>query len=259
MMTLLNELNKTIELLEQQIPASPARNESLEQGLKRELSNYFKGLDDALDWNGLEAIYYKAVGMAESDRPASSVVSEEPLVEATESVVIQGLPGEKGEKGDRGDTGERGEQGLLGLKGDKGNKGDKGDGGEKGIQGERGEQGEQGERGLQGLVGKQSERGEKGDTGDPGLTKKEQTNIKKIISEFTGKKFVEDDDPRLKDKREPKEHKHPEIQPISFAYPMVNVAGVAGGIQSKAPEGYLEVTNVYYDPITEKMVVVYKS
>jgi hypothetical protein len=58
---LLDELDKTINLLEQQIPASPARNANIENALRRELANYFKSLDQALDWNALEQIYYRNV------------------------------------------------------------------------------------------------------------------------------------------------------------------------------------------------------
>ena len=58
---LLTELNQTINLLEQQIPASPARNESLEKQLQRELKDYFKGLEQAIDWNALEQLYYRNV------------------------------------------------------------------------------------------------------------------------------------------------------------------------------------------------------
>lgn len=58
-MTLLEQLDKTIQLLEQQIPASPARNANIENALKREMADYFRALDQAIDWNALEQIYYK--------------------------------------------------------------------------------------------------------------------------------------------------------------------------------------------------------
>lgn len=60
-MSLLKELNETIRFLEADIPASPARNENIEQGLRREVARYFGSLDDALDWNALEQIYYRNV------------------------------------------------------------------------------------------------------------------------------------------------------------------------------------------------------
>ena len=62
-MNLITEINKTIQLLENQIPANPAstRNERLEKQLTKSLNEYFKGLDQAIDWNGLEQIYYRNV------------------------------------------------------------------------------------------------------------------------------------------------------------------------------------------------------
>lgn len=59
------ELDKTIRLLEAEIPASlenPA-NQKVEAGLKRELQRYFRQLDQAIDWGALERIYYKNVKM----------------------------------------------------------------------------------------------------------------------------------------------------------------------------------------------------
>jgi len=251
------ELSETIKTLEAEIPANPSaeKNESIEKGLTKSLKNYFKHLNDAVDWNELELIYYRHAGISESDRP---VKPSKPIKESNtpEVVTVKGEKGDKGDKGDRGEPGGRGEQGLSGAKGDKGLKGDKG---ERGERGEQGISGERGERGLTGKQGEQGKRGEKGDTGDPGLDKKQQTDIKKLIKDFSDKKFVEDNDPRLKDKREPKEHKHPEIAPVIMSYPVMNVGGISGGIKSEAPAGYLEVTNVYYDPETEKMVVVYKG
>jgi len=60
---LLNELNQTIQLLEAEIPANPSasRNERIEKGLQRSLASYFRGLEDAIDWNALETIYYRNV------------------------------------------------------------------------------------------------------------------------------------------------------------------------------------------------------
>ena len=62
-MNLTEELNETINLLEAEIPANPAaeRNEHLEKQMQKTLSEYFRQLDDALDWNALEAIYYRNV------------------------------------------------------------------------------------------------------------------------------------------------------------------------------------------------------
>ena len=40
---------------------------------------------------------------------------------------------------------------------------------------------------------------------------------------------------------------------------VMNVDAISGGIQSEPPDGYLEVTNVYYNPETQRMVVVYKG
>ena len=58
---LLSELTETIRLLEAEIPANPAANESLEKGLQRELKKYFAHLDDAVSIEGLERIYYRNV------------------------------------------------------------------------------------------------------------------------------------------------------------------------------------------------------
>ena len=248
----LNEMDEVIQLLEAKVPgniASP-ENVKLVKSLEKDMAEYFRHLDMAIDWNALELLYYKQVGVAESDRPVKCVVIEEPLVEALEPVIIQGPPGEPGEKGDKGDAGERGEQGLPGLTGDQGLNGDKG---EQGLQGEQGIHGIKGERGEQGLSGKQGEQGEKGDTGDPGLSKNEQKSVKKIIGEFSGKKFIEDDDPRLKEKA-PLPHKHPEIQPMVMAYPIV--AGIAG-VGSEPPEGFKKVTNIYVEPTTGQLVVIH--
>lgn len=60
---LLGEIDRTIQLLEAELPANPAspRNEKLEAGLEKSLSQYFKALNNALDWNELERIYLKNV------------------------------------------------------------------------------------------------------------------------------------------------------------------------------------------------------
>jgi len=62
-MNLIGELDKTIELLEAQIPANPAsdKNERLEKRMERSLSEYFSDLENAIDWNALEQIYYRNV------------------------------------------------------------------------------------------------------------------------------------------------------------------------------------------------------
>ncbi len=56
-------LDDLINLLEANIPANPAssKNESIEKGLQKSLSEYFRDLDNALDWNRLEQLYYKNV------------------------------------------------------------------------------------------------------------------------------------------------------------------------------------------------------
>jgi hypothetical protein len=58
---LLTEIDLTIAELEKSIPASPARNANIESALRRELANYFKSLEDGIDWNALEQLYYKLV------------------------------------------------------------------------------------------------------------------------------------------------------------------------------------------------------
>ena len=60
---LVRELTETIKALENEIPANLGadRNERLEKGLEKSLKDYFKHLDDAVDWNELERIYYRNV------------------------------------------------------------------------------------------------------------------------------------------------------------------------------------------------------
>lgn len=60
---LIDELDKTIALLEIEIPANPGsdKNERLEKRMERSLAQYFRGLDQALDLNALEQIYYRHV------------------------------------------------------------------------------------------------------------------------------------------------------------------------------------------------------
>jgi predicted unusual protein kinase regulating ubiquinone biosynthesis (AarF/ABC1/UbiB family) len=62
-MNLIDEITETINLLESQIPANPAseKNEKLESQMQKSLADYFKNLNDALDWNKLETIYYRNV------------------------------------------------------------------------------------------------------------------------------------------------------------------------------------------------------
>lgn len=56
-------LSECIKLLEANIPANPAseKNEKIEKGMQKSLAQYFRQLDDALDWNTLEQIYYRNV------------------------------------------------------------------------------------------------------------------------------------------------------------------------------------------------------
>ena len=60
---LLTELEKTIRLLEADIPASPAspKAERLEVSLAKDMRAYFRDLSDALPWSDLEMLYYKLV------------------------------------------------------------------------------------------------------------------------------------------------------------------------------------------------------
>ena len=60
---LLTEIEKTIRLLESEIPANPAsqKNARLEQNLAKDMRGYFRDLSDALPWNDLEMLYYKLV------------------------------------------------------------------------------------------------------------------------------------------------------------------------------------------------------
>ena len=62
-MSLLTELDATIAALDDKIPANPksAKNEKLEKRMERELARYFRGLNDAIDIEGLEKIYYRNV------------------------------------------------------------------------------------------------------------------------------------------------------------------------------------------------------
>ena len=60
---LLTEIEKTIRLLEADIPANPAspKSKRLEASLAKDLRDYFRGLSNALPWSDLEMLYYKLV------------------------------------------------------------------------------------------------------------------------------------------------------------------------------------------------------
>ena len=63
MIEVIAELDKTIKLLEAEIPASleNPENAKVEKGLKKELAKYFKQVEQAIDWTGLKKIYNKNV------------------------------------------------------------------------------------------------------------------------------------------------------------------------------------------------------
>ena len=60
---MIKEINQTIRLLENNIPANPAasKNESIEKGFRQSLAEYYNKLDNAIDINKLEQIYYRHV------------------------------------------------------------------------------------------------------------------------------------------------------------------------------------------------------
>ena len=60
---IIQELTETIKTLRSEIPANPAapRNERLEKELQNNLADYFKHIDNAIDINALEQLYYKNV------------------------------------------------------------------------------------------------------------------------------------------------------------------------------------------------------
>ena len=62
-MNLIDELDDTIRLLENQIPANPAseKNESIQKRMQKSLAQYFQNIDNAIDWNALEQLYYRNV------------------------------------------------------------------------------------------------------------------------------------------------------------------------------------------------------
>jgi len=62
-MSLLTELDATIQALEESIPANPGsqKNEKIEKRMGRSLAQYFQGLNQAIDIDALEKIYYRNV------------------------------------------------------------------------------------------------------------------------------------------------------------------------------------------------------
>jgi len=62
-MNLIDEIDDTIRLLENKIPANPSsdKNESIQKRMQKSLAQYFQNIDNAIDWNALEQIYYKNV------------------------------------------------------------------------------------------------------------------------------------------------------------------------------------------------------
>jgi len=62
-MNLTAELDKTIKMFESEIPANPgsAKNERLESKMERSIAEYFRDLENAIDWDALDQIYYRNV------------------------------------------------------------------------------------------------------------------------------------------------------------------------------------------------------
>ncbi len=62
-MSVISELDGIIVLLESRLPSSLSnpQNEKLVRSLEVDMQAYFKGLDMAMDWNALEALYYRMV------------------------------------------------------------------------------------------------------------------------------------------------------------------------------------------------------
>jgi len=64
-MSVLSELDGVLQLLEAKlpVPANPSspRNEKLTRALERDVVDYFKALETALDTSAIEALYYKHV------------------------------------------------------------------------------------------------------------------------------------------------------------------------------------------------------
>ncbi len=58
----LQELDYILSLLEAKLPTvSNPQNDKLVKSLERDMVDYFKDLELSLDWNALEALYYKHV------------------------------------------------------------------------------------------------------------------------------------------------------------------------------------------------------
>jgi len=253
--TVLSELNSILSLLEARIPGSAADpgNQRLVNSLQADISEYFRQVEMALPLADIETLYYNRVGIAESDRPVK-VVFEEPLEPILEPIVIQGLPGEQGPQGPPGIDGRDGKDGRDGADGADGKDG-------LSIKGRDGVDGKDGLNGRDGIDGRdgrsiKGERGEAGEPGKAGISRDEHKAVKNLISDFSGKTFVEDDDPRLKDDRSPKSHKHPEIQSIVMSYPIANIGSL--GIGSEPPSGFKKVSNIYVEPETGKLIVIHE-
>ena len=62
-MDLLTELDATIKVLDDTIPANPSseKNEKIEKRMERSLAQYFRDLNQAIDITALERIYYRNV------------------------------------------------------------------------------------------------------------------------------------------------------------------------------------------------------
>ena len=71
-MNLEEEVTQLILTLEEAVPANPssAKNEKLEKRMERSLAQYFRGLNQAIDMNTLEQIYYRNVAFEEAMSPA---------------------------------------------------------------------------------------------------------------------------------------------------------------------------------------------
>lgn len=255
----MKELDDLITILEATIPANPAspQNIKLANELEAELKKYFKQVEDMMPTEKLEQIYYKAIG----EMPPPTVESRSPeaaqaipLVEVSEPVVIQGPPGKDGYTPVKGVDYFDGKDGRDGRDGKDGI----GKDGKDAIDGKDGYAPVKGVDYFDGTPGKDgadgvSIKGEKGDTGDPGLSKKQQDSIKKLITEFSGKKFIEDDDPRLKDERKSLPHKHDAVIPMIYS-PTIG----GDGVLSDPPSGKYKVKNLYVEPDTGKLTIEYE-
>jgi len=62
-MNLFTELDATIQALDDTVPANPGstKNERLEKRMEKTLARHFRGLNDAIDIEALEQIYYRNV------------------------------------------------------------------------------------------------------------------------------------------------------------------------------------------------------